>query len=103
MLRILRTGTQRTGDRDAQPVGFIIKRGGDFSLLIHGVDGKRKITAFFQTQHALHREALAAHRAVDIVQVNVNVFRVRVAFQIVGHFHGNIVLQGVNFFIQPEA
>ena len=30
MLRILRTGTQRTGDRDAQPVGFIIKRAAIF-------------------------------------------------------------------------
>lgn len=30
-------------------------------------------------------------------------FRLRVTFQIIGHFHGNVVLQGVNFFIQPEA
>ena len=51
----------------------------------------------------LYREAFAAHRAVDIVQVNVNMFRLRVTFQITGHFHGNVVLAGTIFFIQPEA
>jgi hypothetical protein len=30
-------------------------------------------------------------------------FCLRVTFQIIRHFHGNVVLQGVNFFIKPEA
>ena len=103
VLRILRAGAQGAGDRNAESVRLIMQRGGDFSFLIHRVDRKGKITAFFQAQHALHRQTLAAHRAVDIVQVNVNMFRLRVTFQIIGHFYGNVVLQGVNFFIQPET
>ena len=103
VLWIVWTGTQGAGDGDAKAVGFIRQRGGDLSFLVHRIDGKRKITAVFQRQHALYREAFAAHRAVDIVQINVNVLRLRVAFQVIGHFHGNVVLQGINFFIKPET
>ena len=87
VLRILRAGAQGAGDRHAESVRFIMKWGGDFSFLIHRVDRKGKITAFFQAQHALHRQTLAAHRAVDIVEVNVYMFRLRVTFQIICHFH----------------
>ena len=103
VLRILCRGAQGTGDRDAESIRLIIQQGGYFPFLIHRVDGEGKVAAFFQIQHALYRETLAAHNAVDIVEVNVNMFCLRVTLQIIRHFHGNVVLQGINFFIKPQT
>jgi hypothetical protein len=93
---------QGTGDRDAESVRFIISRA---AIFLSDPSSRRrgKVAAFFQIQHALYRETLAAHNAVDIVEVNVNMFCLRVTLQIIRHFHGNVVLQGINFFIKPQT
>ena len=85
---IARAGAQRAGHRQAQAVRLArpLPQPAFFNhsaVQIQGVDRQRKVAAFLQPKGFGDRQSLAAQLAVQIVQINIQLFGLRIALQVV--------------------